>query len=509
MPTGLELAVNGADSRHFGESGRQRSSSTFSTKFMNSLNYLSAKPKDLKHIAARPKDEFDGVKGLTLVRSGRGSTHGFYAKEDGQDPPRLLTYKPQHLKAIFAILTQLDLTVFTLWRSWLVSIFFAGVTAAIEFAIAIPDEGHLHDVQQLRLNALETLLTALTSLTAFVIGGFIAFVVASWNRRRSIYDGLMGQSRMLLIALDANVTPRVGEKDADVLLIREARRELSRYILLAAELAMLDARGHQDDERGKRQLEEMGLLRPGEWETTTPGDRMTTVYSWLARLVSSLVREGVLPTHILHPITAELAKTRALSRDMMTIFSLDAPYPYASLVGTLVQARRVALCTASRRIAPHRTASHRTARNGKTAAGCHGARAQVTVAAFAVVQGLRGSLKEDSESRGFLAVTTFAYSLLLQALFNLHSKLGNPFLRRRIDCAHELAWNQLRLLTTQMLETDETAPRFPAGSALATRLGMARSHGASIDASMESSYKNSGVNSAVHFSGALSGNNSL
>ena len=142
--------------------------------------------------------------GLTITHAGcaatdgKGPPHGFYGDkgpwkgEDGCDyidPPRILTYRPAHMKQVLALITQIDLTPFNFYRSWFVTAFFAGVTGAIAWA-GTPSAAVQHE----RVLAIELLSTSLATLTAFVLGGFISKIVSNWNRRRAIYDGLMGQA---------------------------------------------------------------------------------------------------------------------------------------------------------------------------------------------------------------------------------------------------------------------------------------------------------------------------
>jgi hypothetical protein len=373
--------------------------------------------------------------GLTITTDGHGPPHGFYTTPT--DPPRVLTFRPKHVKYLLALFTQIDLTPFNFYRSWFVSIFFAGITATIAFA-DYDRSPHGIAVQRERVLAFELLSQSLTTLTAFVLGGFISYVVGAWNTRRAIYDRLMGQNRALVIVLNSNVTmasPGSEPLPADAeAVITEARSELIRFVLLASELAVLDARGHQDTERGRAQLLKLGLLHADEWDELVCGDRMTVAFAWISSLVSALARRRYIPEYVVHPISTEIHKSRGLSRDIMTIFSLDAPYPYASLVGLLVQA---------------------------------------AIGSYAVAQGIRASLKEEATSRLYVVSTTFIFSILLQALFNLHLKLDNPFLDRRIDAAVELAFNQLQLFAKRVLGGSGHTPKWRQGSALAARLGSA------------------------------------
>jgi hypothetical protein len=268
---------------------------------------------------------------LAIVTDGKGPPHGFFSAPT--DPPRVFFYRPSRFPGIMRLVVNFDLTPFDNLRVWLVSAIYAAVTAVVN------EQGKTATtlVQENRLAALELLEQDLNQLTAFVIGGFIAYVVASWNKRRATYDQLMGQSRMLLIALNANVTTghadAAGSGDAAAV-IEEARRELCRYVLLAVELAMLDCRDNQDSARGRAQVMKMGLIEGDEWERLVSGDRMTTVYCWMATLVSRLVSRGYVSQAALHPITHEIHQTRALSRDIMTSDFLEPtePAPRARLL---------------------------------------------------------------------------------------------------------------------------------------------------------------------------------
>lgn len=131
------------------------------------------------------------------------------------------------------------------------------------------------------------------------------------------------------------------------------------------------------------------------------------------------------------PASCRVAHCIDAPRGARAVFSLDAPYPYATIVGTLVQA---------------------------------------TLIVYSIYSGFRGSLKSDEGSRAYLSVSTFVFAFLLQSLFNLHKKLDNPFSSRRIDVAHELAFNQLQHVANAFLAGGAHEPQMREGSVLAARL---------------------------------------
>ena len=59
------------------------------------------------------------------------------------------------------------------------------------------------------------------------------------------------------------------------------RETLSRWVLLAYELAVLKPRNAMDSDRARDHLKAVGLLEADEWEKMVPGDRHTTVFFWI------------------------------------------------------------------------------------------------------------------------------------------------------------------------------------------------------------------------------------
>ena len=187
------------------------------------------------------------------------------------DPTRLVW--PDHILGFFSIV---DLSVFCDPYIWVWSAAVVGVSVAV--GLIAGAEGLDDDW----LRAASTATSALGTVVAFVIGGFLALVVSTWRSRRTAYASLIGASRNLLIQLSTIVSTAgitAGREHAAE--VTAARARMGRYVLLACELAYAKARGKMDADATLAALKSGGLLADGEWEAMARGDRHTTVYCWI------------------------------------------------------------------------------------------------------------------------------------------------------------------------------------------------------------------------------------
>jgi hypothetical protein len=196
----------------------------------------------------------------------------------------------------------------------------------------------------------------LTTLSSFVVSGFVTFVVSRWYQRRLYYIALIGNLKALLVLAEAFIAaPPTGhegslhdQEDTRATSQRllqaaaDARRTIARYAVLAFELAMLKQRGHIDTEIGRRWLSDEGLLleetaskvdraaptlappaqtarakRPSEWDLMVPGARHLTVLAWISTIFRKCLHMGLLPDGALPELCHLIERARSNSSDMM------------------------------------------------------------------------------------------------------------------------------------------------------------------------------------------------
>jgi len=178
------------------------------------------------------------------------------------------------------------------------------------------------------------------TLSAFVIAGFVIMVVSAWRERRRNYSQLVSAAKtlMLRICSDLPITtpPGAGESSE---LIAETRRLLGRWVVLALELTVAEARGLGDAEATRAYLEtEAGLLQPGEWAALAAGQRSTSVFFWLSVKLKILVEKELITPVDFALLVSSTTAMRQAAHDLMQKLVLDLPYSYASIMGFLVHA---------------------------------------------------------------------------------------------------------------------------------------------------------------------------
>lgn len=169
-------------------------------------------------------------------------------------------------------------------------------------------------------------------LIAFLLAGFVTRVLIMWTTRRQNYASLCGCTRELNVQI-ASFLPTTEDRH----FVQAARRRLSRWTLLAYELAVLKARDQMDSEETKEHLLKEGLLSDnGEWELLVPGDRHTTVYYWIQSHFVQLSNAGYIPQEYVLGLSQSVARARAQANDLMSALDRDLPFPYVHLCFVLV-----------------------------------------------------------------------------------------------------------------------------------------------------------------------------
>jgi len=243
-----------------------------------------------------------------------------------------------------------------------------------------------------------------------------------------MYSVTCGATRALLINLSTlvNVAEAHTLSGEDRTTLRDERRRMGRYVMLALECAMLRARGASDSAEGRIHLQREGLLlSDGEWDAMVYGERHTSVYCWLQRRAVICAQRGWLTELALQTCCERIGAARDASNDLMASLWLDLPYPYASLVSMIIK---------------------------------------VAILMQTLLTGMQTATYTDLGARVYGYVQLFLYAMLFQSLINLHTKLHNPFLAARLAIAHEAtARDSLqRLADTLMSDITYEPPPPPA-----------------------------------------------
>ena len=255
------------------------------------------------------------------------SKAGFY----GTPLLRVLSYSPAHMWHIFA---PTELSVFNYKVLWIQSGFCVLLAIMVD-VITPPDLG---EAQEDRQAVVLLAADSLKGLVAFIVGGFVTNVVATWKQRRTNYASLIGTSRNLLIQISSIVALTTADAAAEEqAVVREMRATLGRYVLLACEIAILKARGEMDSAAARVHLLKERLVLPEEWDRMVQGDRHSTVYGWIQATCVALSRRGLIREVELSVICGAVSGARAQANDLMSSLDRDLPYPYAALVVTLVK----------------------------------------------------------------------------------------------------------------------------------------------------------------------------
>ncbi|CAE7408104.1 bglB [Symbiodinium natans] len=381
----------------------------------------------------RVADEMTTMKEPTpSLRSYRGLvlTHeaGFFGAI-----PRLLTYSPEKTWTLLAPLLVRDLTVYNSVLNvipHLAALFYALLLMTILAFTAFPDgemgQGKACDAGNVQICQLEETMKNAKSefrfLVAFVLAGFVATTVGTWNARRTTYASLCGNVRNLIVQL-ATFIPVDKSNEA----LCKTRRRIGRWVILAFELAMQKARGSMDSEATCEYLCKQGLALPTEWDAMVKGDRHTTVIAWIQQKCVMLEKEGLIPAQALPKISEDISTLRGKANDIMGCLEMDKPYAYSSLVGMLVNINLFIMCT------------------------WKGVEWSIWCRSFG------GALFE--QPKWYLDILVLVvWNMSYRALYDLTTTLHSPFGARPLDVFHELIAKALRKLADEMMEGASTAP---------------------------------------------------
>ena len=256
-------------------------------------------------------------------------------------------------------------------------------------------------------------------LIAFVLAGYVANAVNTWNTRRKLYGTVCGKSRALIILLSAALPlPKEPNDPKDETL--ELRQTMNRWVILALELATLKAQGLMDTEDAREYLEQKSLVKGDEWETMVAGDRHTSVFFWIATKVNKL-DASMIDRHLNDNVIEGIIDMRGAANDMMDCICTDHPFPYVALCGLLVK---------------------------------------LNVLLMSTWQGVRWSIwyrsfGQELWSQPKIWVDLFAlftWNISYVCLYDLGYVLYNPFKDRRIDLAHEAIVAGLHNLGTELAQ---------------------------------------------------------
>lgn len=241
-------------------------------------------------------------------------------------------------------------------------------------------------------------------LIAFVLAGYVAAAVNTWNTRRKLYATLCGRTRALMLLISSSL-PIPSDTDATKDDLIKLRQTLNRWAMLANELATLKAQGLIETDDARNYLERKQMLQGDEWDSTVPGDRHTTVFFWLATKINQL-DASILDKHLNYNIIEGITDMRGAANDMMDCICTDHPYPYVALCGLLVKLNVLLMST------------------------WNGVRWSIWYWSFGHYIWLEPKMWVD-------LFVLFTWNISYVCLYDLGYLLYNPFKDRRIDLAHE------------------------------------------------------------------------
>lgn len=168
-------------------------------------------------------------------------------------------------------------------------------------------------------------------LVAFVLAGFVMSSVTLWRLRRTNYARLCGATRNILINI-SSLVPLSDDAETN-----QIRINMLRWVILAYELSVLKGRGCIDNESGREYLDNLNLLKWGEWDALVDGDRHTTAWWWIQMQAKELRRRGVISSDIdFHKICNAVTECRGEANDLMSVIDRDQPPPYTTVCSLLV-----------------------------------------------------------------------------------------------------------------------------------------------------------------------------
>jgi hypothetical protein len=114
------------------------------------------------------------------------------------------------------------------------------------------------------------------------------------------------------------------------------RALFARWVVLAFELAVLNARSLLDSVEAERYLSSSNLLVASEWNSMVEGARHVTVWYWIQSKAKQLHDRREIAPDQLQTICQAVDRCRAESGDLMGVISRDQPPPYVFVCGVLV-----------------------------------------------------------------------------------------------------------------------------------------------------------------------------
>jgi len=339
------------------------------------------------------------------------------------------------------------------------------------------------------LGLFEGAVVEFRTLTAFVLGGFVLLVVGAWRERRAGYSAICSATKALLITVAATVPLKAVEE----------RRYLGRWVTLAFELAVLKARTHGDSKPAREFLQDTGLLIADEWDAMEPGNRDATVFFWINLELKNALSVGTITVFEFTQLVGQVTRMRDAAHDLMARNSQDMRYPYASMIGLLVQIQIVLQCTkhallcavlyppyhpaasvshaAAAALGAALNASMSTAWPEPEPEGEPGAEpaaepepppepsaaktaATMQIGSYSQVDGITGKGWAYVAHMWMLQLgCLFLWNLIYHAFFNIQRELHSPYGTRRIDLAHEPTAVGIRKLAVNLM--DHTNDRLP------------------------------------------------
>jgi hypothetical protein len=336
----------------------------------------------------------------------------------------IMSYNPGDTRHFLAPFVNHELSVCSSWQIWLKHAFYILFSLVIMFYcgyesfpdgemgdnVGCPSTAPFKNIKMCQLlKILGDAKDDFQFLIAFVLAGYVASCVATWNSRRSAYGTLCGKTKACAIAVLTALPVPGPEGNPNYANILSLRTQLSRWIGLGYELGVLKARGKMDSESGRYYLEREGLLAPGgaEWRAMSPGDRHTSVFSWLSMKVRQCKEADLMSDPAAAVAGQAIIDLRGAANDIMDSICKDQPFPYTALCGMLVKLNLIIMCLWK-------------------------------ATEWAKWLHMEGPYLLFSSPRiWFDILSLFAWNVSYAALYDLGYCLYNPFGARRIDLAHE------------------------------------------------------------------------
>jgi hypothetical protein len=352
---------------------------------------------------------------------------------------KVLTYRPDQVRSFIAPFYSSDLTACHGWQIWFIHVGFLMYAIFLMIFLAetsYPDgeigEGGScgtaaapRNMEMCQLNKLlEAAKQEFRFLIAFILAAYVGVALSKWNDRRTNFAKLCGRVRNLNILIQSSLS-RIPSKNLND---NHPRALLIRWLLLGYELCILKARGHMDSDKGQEYLTKKGILHKGEWNAMVKGDRHTSCFYWMNKLVNELKAKGELEEGLATHIILEITESRAVANDLMSNVDRDQPFSYTALCGVLVKINVVIMST------------------------WKGVEWSVWLHNFGY-----GELPNQPKFWVDMLVL-FCWNVSYVAMYDLGYMLFNPFGNRRIDIPVETITSGLYKLSTTLIDENISLP---------------------------------------------------